>query len=93
MKVSELNQVFFKVYPNPTRAGTSFFIQHNNANQKANTLSIIDITGRTFFETTLSNKDDHEEIVMPKSMQQGMYFLIIRDADGKQVYQQNLLVQ
>lgn len=93
VKVSELNQVSFKVYPNPTRAGTSFFIQHNNANQTANTLSIIDITGRTFHEATLSNNDDLEEIAMPKSMQQGMYFLIIRDADGKQVYQQNLLVQ
>ncbi|HZH87740.1 MAG TPA: T9SS type A sorting domain-containing protein [Chitinophagaceae bacterium] len=93
VKVSELNQISFKVYPNPTRAGTSLFIQHNNASQTDKRLSIIDITGRTFYETTLSKNRELEEIVLPKSMQQGMYFLIIRDADGKQVYQQNLLVQ
>lgn len=93
VKVSELNQISFKVYPNPTRAGTGLFIQHNNASQTDKRLSIIDITGRTFYETTLSKNRELEEIVLPERMQQGMYFLIIRDKDGNQVYQQNLLVQ
>lgn len=80
----------FKLYPNPLKEGQNFNIQIPGQNNEYYATSIIDATGKeVYLRAFLANKVHSIET---SGLAQAIYFIVVRNAEGKIVFRQKLLI-
>ena len=72
-----------KLYPNPNVG--EFTIEYDFSNTIPQSVEILDLTGKVVYSQTISGQDNLEVIKTDK-LQNGVYFVSIKDSFGKLIY-------
>jgi hypothetical protein len=80
----------FKLYPNPLKEGQNFNVQIPGQNNEYYATSIIDACGKEVFQRNLLANKVHS--IETAGLAQAIYFIVVRNAEGKIVFRQKLLI-
>lgn len=80
----------FKLYPNPLKEGQNFNVQIPGQNNEYFATSIVDACGKEVFQRTLLANKIHS--IETAGLAQAIYFIVVRNAEGKIVFRQKLLI-
>jgi hypothetical protein len=81
----------FKLYPNPLKEGQNFNVQISGLNNEYFATTIIDATGKEVYHRSLLANNVHS--IETAGLAQAIYFIVVRNAEGKIVFRQKLLIQ
>jgi len=71
-----IEHLAFSIFPNPVSSGGSVTIQSNQLNQDITQITLLDISGRLIYESSLSTS---LTLDIPQSLATGFYWIRIRD--------------
>ena len=80
----------FKLYPNPLKEGQNFNVQIPGQNNEYFATSIVDACGKEVYQRTLLANKIHS--IETAGLAQAIYFIVVRNAEGKIVFRQKLLI-
>ncbi len=80
----------FKLYPNPLKEGQNFNVKIPGQNNEYYATSIIDACGKEVFQRNLLANKIHS--IETAGLAQAIYFIVVRNAEGKIVFRQKLLI-
>jgi hypothetical protein len=80
----------FKMYPNPVKAGDNFNVQIPGQNNTYFAASIIDATGKEVYKRSILANKIHN--IETSGIAAAVYFLVVRDSEGKIVFRKMLLI-
>jgi hypothetical protein len=80
----------FKLYPNPLKEGQNFNVQIPGQNNEYYATSIVDACGKEVYQRTLLANKIHS--IETAGLAQAIYFIVVRNAEGKIVFRQKLLI-
>ncbi len=85
----ESNELF-NLYPNPNQG--TFTLLYSTQEKENSYLSIIDFTGRTVYQQTLSAKQQGKETIKMTHLPTGIYFVRISGVEGELLYTNKLSI-
>lgn len=85
----ESNELF-NLYPNPNQG--TFTLLYSTQEKESSYLSIIDFTGRTVYQQTLSAKQQGKETINMAHLPTGIYFVRISGVEGELLYTNKLSI-
>ena len=79
-----------KLFPNPLQSGDNFSLQISGTSKQYFGVSIIDAAGKEVIQRSVKANLVHS--METSGLAQSVYFVIIRDQDGKIIYREKLLI-